>query len=99
MPLQDHFHSPLSLMRNWHGFDNGWMSSVTEAISELLPPNYFAQPNEQFGIEIDVGGFDTSNGVNGAHHPSSWSAPPANLTGRSSSRNALVLCHTLIVGC
>ncbi len=54
MPLQDHFHPPLSLRRHWHAFHNSWATYLSAEINRLLPPGYFAEANVQFGIEIDV---------------------------------------------
>jgi hypothetical protein len=58
MPLVDHFHPPLSQRRHWHAFHNGWASSLAAALNRHLPENYFAEPNVQFGIEIDVATFE-----------------------------------------
>jgi hypothetical protein len=58
MPLRDHFHPPLSQRRHWHAFHNGWASSLAAALNECLPEDYFAEPNVQFGIEIDVATFE-----------------------------------------
>src|SRR5205809_7292258 len=54
MPLQDHFQPPLSARRHWTAFHNSWATYLSSQINVLLPPNYFAEPNAQFGIEIDV---------------------------------------------
>jgi hypothetical protein len=54
MPLLDHFHPPLRDCRDWHGFHHGWATSLSSALNERLPPDYYAQPNIQYGIEIDV---------------------------------------------
>lgn len=54
MGLHDHFRPPLFPDWDWHGFHNGWASSIAAALNEELPPEYHAQPNVQFGIEIDV---------------------------------------------
>lgn len=57
MPLRDHFHPPLSERRHWHAFHNAWAASIAAALNERLPEDYFAEPNVQFGIEIDVATF------------------------------------------
>src|SRR4051812_21532796 len=58
MPLLDHFHPPLSTRRHWHGFHNAWTTYIASDLNERLPQGYFAEPNVQFGIEIDVAAFD-----------------------------------------
>src|SRR5438093_788204 len=58
MPLQDHFHPPLSVRRHWHAFHNAWATFIASDLNRKLPPGYFAEPNVQFGIEIDVAAFD-----------------------------------------
>jgi hypothetical protein len=54
MPLRDHFHPPLVVRRHWHGFHNAWATYLASALNKHLPEGYFAEPNVQFGIEIDV---------------------------------------------
>ncbi|MGH9840078.1 MAG: DUF4058 family protein [Blastocatellia bacterium] len=58
MALRDHFHPPLSVWRHWHSFHNGWASNIAADLNSLLPDRWFAEPNVQFGIEIDVATFD-----------------------------------------
>lgn len=53
-PLQDHFQPPLSTRRHWHSFHNAWSTYLAEYLNQMLPEGYFAEPNVQFGIEIDV---------------------------------------------
>jgi Protein of unknown function (DUF4058) len=60
MPLQDHFRPPLGLRRQWHGFHNGWATSIASDLNRRLPEGYFAQPNVTFGIEIDVAAFEAA---------------------------------------
>jgi hypothetical protein len=74
MPLQDHFHPPLSLRRHWHAFHNSWASSISTDLNRRLPAGYFAEANVQFGIEIDVAAFEEGTHP-GAAAPA-W-APPA----------------------
>ena len=57
MALLDHFHLPLSRDRFWHSFHNGWATYIATDLNEHLPEGYFAQPNVQFGIEIDIAAF------------------------------------------
>ncbi len=52
--LRDHFRPPLSAKRHWHSFHNAWSTYLAESLNQLLPEGYFAEPNVQFGIEIDV---------------------------------------------
>jgi hypothetical protein len=60
MPLQDHFRSPLALRRQWHGFYSGWATVIASDLNRRLPEGYFAEPNVQFGIEIDVAAFEAA---------------------------------------
>ncbi len=60
MPLQDHFHPPLVPHRHWHSFHNGWASFIADDLNRRLPEGWFAEPNVQFGIEIDVAAFETN---------------------------------------
>jgi hypothetical protein len=60
MALQDHFHPPLSLRRHWHAFHNAWATYIASDLNSKLPEGYFAEPNVQFGIEIDVATFEES---------------------------------------
>jgi hypothetical protein len=54
MSQQDHFRPPLSARRHWHAFHNAWATYLASHLNETLPEGYFAEPNVQFGIEIDV---------------------------------------------
>lgn len=58
MTLLDHFHPPLSLRRHWHAFHHAWATYLAADLNQRLPPGYFAEPNVQFGIEIDVATFE-----------------------------------------
>ena len=58
MALQDHFHPPLSKRRHWHAFHNAWATYIAADLNHHLPEGYFAEPNVQFGIEIDVAAFE-----------------------------------------
>ncbi|WP_435008509.1 DUF4058 domain-containing protein [Tundrisphaera lichenicola] len=60
MPLLDHFRPPLSLRRHWHSFHNAWATCLAWDLNSRLPEGYFAEPNVQFGIEIDVATFEES---------------------------------------
>jgi hypothetical protein len=56
-PLQDHFHLSLSTRRHWHAFHNAWATYIASDLNTRSPEEYFAEPNVQFGIEIDVAAF------------------------------------------
>ncbi|MEQ9356940.1 DUF4058 family protein [Coleofasciculus chthonoplastes] len=58
MGLLDHFHPPLSNRRHWHAFHNAWATYIASDLNRQLPEGYFAEPNVQFGIEIDVAAFE-----------------------------------------
>jgi len=58
MPLLDHSGPPLSLRRHWHAFHNAWATYLSSDLNRRLPEGYFAEPNVQFGIEIDVATWD-----------------------------------------
>jgi hypothetical protein len=71
MPLQDHFHPPLSARRHWHAFHNAWATYLASDLNRRLPPGYFAESNVQFGIEIDVAAFQEAPNSAGE----SWQPP------------------------
>ena len=78
MPLRDHFHPPLGHQRHWHAFHNGWAASLAAALNERLPREYFAEPNVQFGIEIDVATFEEGrlpDGRDAAEGVPLWTPP------------------------
>lgn len=58
MVLLDHFHPPLSVRRHWQAFHNAWATYIASALNQQLPQGYFAEPNVQYGIEIDVAAFE-----------------------------------------
>ncbi len=58
MVLLDHFRPPLSTRRHWHAFHNAWATYLATDLNQRLPEGFFAEPNVQFGIEIDVAAFD-----------------------------------------
>jgi hypothetical protein len=60
MPLQDHFRPPLGLRRRWHSFHDGWAYNIAADLNRRLPEGYFAEPNVQFGIEIDVAALEAA---------------------------------------
>ncbi|MEM7532100.1 MAG: DUF4058 family protein [Chloroflexota bacterium] len=91
MALLDHFRPPLSISRYWHGFHNAWATEIASDLNARLPEGYFAQPNVQFGIEIDVAAFEEPTGISQLDMPQSdsvrpnssdskWIAPPPTQT-------------------
>src|SRR5258708_29032267 len=86
MPLRDHFRPPLSLRRHYHSFHNGWASCIAAALNLQLPDGFVAEPNVQFGIEIDIGTFEEagaswSRGVPGWTPPAPTATVPLPLVG------------------
>src|SRR5882724_7993960 len=77
MPLLDHFHPPLSERRKWHSFHHAWATVIAFDLNHRLPPGYFADPNVQYGIEIDVAAFEEAK-VNGP--PPIWTPPAPTMT-------------------
>ena len=75
MPLRDHFHPPLSERRHWHAFHNAWAASIAAGLNQRLPEDYFAEPNVQFGIEIDVATFAEAHSPSGRPKSELWTAP------------------------
>ncbi len=83
MALHDHFHPPLSKLRHWHAFHNAWATYIAADLNHRLPDGYFAEPNVQFGIEIDVAAFEEAV----SYQPSpletlqqAWQPPPPDQT-------------------
>jgi len=84
MNLLDHFRPPLSTRRHWHSFHHAWATYIASALNARLPAGYFAEPNVQFGIEINIATFEEPAGVTSstsipereASSAGSW-APPA----------------------
>ena len=81
MPLLDHFRPPLEGRRNWHGFHNAWATTIAYDFNARLPEGYFAEPNVQFGIEIDGAAFDELGTAPGERPGNGWSptAPSATI--------------------
>ncbi|NJR68413.1 MAG: DUF4058 family protein [Synechococcales cyanobacterium CRU_2_2] len=67
MLLLDHFRPPLSTRRHWHSFHNAWATYLASDLNQRLPEGFFAEPNVQFGtevqfgIEIDVAAFEENS--------------------------------------
>lgn len=79
MPLLDHFHPPLEGKRSWHAFHNAWATYLAADLNTRLPQGYFAEPNVQYGIEIDVATLDEWI-VPGGRPNSSWTPPAPSTT-------------------
>jgi hypothetical protein len=55
MPLLDHFHPPLHGPRRWEGFHHAWATVIAQHLNqEILPPNYFAEPEISVGPELEI---------------------------------------------
>ena len=55
MPLLDHFHPPLHGPRRWEGFHHAWATVIAQQLNqEILPPDYFAEPEISIGPELEV---------------------------------------------
>ena len=77
--LLDHFRPPLSERRHWHSFHHSWATFLAADLNRRLPEPYFAEPNVQFGVEIDVAAFDAAGGDGATGWDAGWSpgAPAA----------------------
>jgi hypothetical protein len=77
--LQDHFRPPLGARRHWHAFHNAWATYIASDLNRQLPEGYFAEPNVQFSIEIDVAVYEEADFSMGpalsASGPDGWIAP------------------------
>lgn len=62
MPLLDHFHPPLLGTRHWEAFHARWAAAIADALNDVLPDDYFAEPQVHAGrrIEVDVATFDNT---------------------------------------
>jgi Protein of unknown function (DUF4058) len=79
VPLLDHFHPPLNARRHWQGFHSAWANALVDQLNQgLLPENYFAEPNVQWGarVEVDVATFEEGAAGPGGATTAVW-APPA----------------------
>src|SRR5262249_15317494 len=55
MPLLDHFHPPLHGPRRWEGFHHAWATVIAQQLNqEVLPPDYFAEPEICLGPELEI---------------------------------------------
>jgi hypothetical protein len=78
--LRDHFRPPLGTQRHWHSFHSAWATALAAGLNQRLPEGYFAEPNVQFGIEIDVATFEENGPLPVGVVDSGWSAPAPVLT-------------------
>ncbi len=78
--LLDHFRPPLSVRRHWHAFHNAWATYLASGLNENLPEGYFAEPNVQFGIEIDIAAFE-EEGLTEAKQVAAHGKPQASSIG------------------
>lgn len=82
MPLLDHFHPPLHGPRRWEGFHHAWATAIAHQLNQdVLPPDYFAEPEISVGpeMEIDVATLHAETNGNGATTTSTkaWAPPRA----------------------
>jgi hypothetical protein len=56
VPLLDHFHPPISSDYAWESFHANWGTKLTDALMEILPPEYLAEEQRHIGsnLEIDI---------------------------------------------
>jgi Protein of unknown function (DUF4058) len=94
MVLHDHFRPPLSVRRHWHAFHNAWATYIASDLNAQLPEGYFAEPNVQFGIEIDVAAFEESPQT-APHEASQGSIVAHPLTGTGGAWAPPVPAHTI----
>ncbi len=75
MALRDHFQRPLSAHTRWSALLNAWATRLAADLNGRLPERFFAEPNVQFGIEIDVAACEDPRGPV-ARSPSWQVGPP-----------------------
>jgi hypothetical protein len=84
MPLLDHFHPPLHGPRRWEGFHHAWATSIAHELNQdVLPPDYFAEPEISLGpeMEIDVATLQLDGGGSGGRglKLARWTPPKARM--------------------
>jgi len=82
MPLLDHFHPPLHGPRRWEGFHHAWATSIAHQLNQdVLPPDYYAEPEISIGpeMEIDVATLHADTNGNGLTNVATkaWAPPRA----------------------
>jgi len=80
MSLLDHFHSPWDGRRDWHSFHHAWATYIASDFNARLPDGYFAAPNVQYGIEIDVAAFEEKGSAPGEWPGDGWNPPAPSAT-------------------
>ncbi|MBW4621777.1 MAG: hypothetical protein KME17_20730 [Cyanosarcina radialis HA8281-LM2] len=53
MPLQDHFHPPLSVRRHWHAFHNAWATYIA-AETAALDATAYRVVDRQGRSQLDI---------------------------------------------
>src|SRR5436190_15008489 len=100
MPLLDHFHPPLRDQRHWEGFHHSWAAIIAHQLNEeLLPPDYYAEPEISMGtgLEIDVATLQQpGNGTGGKSTATQVWAPPRPRISAKVSFARLAKCEVLI---
>lgn len=59
--LLDHFSGALERIRDWHGFHQMWAATLAADLNRRLPAGWFAEPNVQFQLEIDVAALESAD--------------------------------------
>lgn len=82
MNLLDHHHPPLSEVAQWNSFHSRWAALLADDLDPMLPPQFYAEPNTRFRIEVDVALLDRLRGATPAGGPvwePAWQPPPASV--------------------
>lgn len=82
MPLLDHFRPPIAPFWQWGSIHDAWINAITQQLNrDLLPPDYYAQPNVRLGSEFEVAAatlhHNAADAGNGAPVATAAWAPPA----------------------
>jgi hypothetical protein len=74
MPLQDHFHPPLTTIASWEELHGMWPAVIVQQLRKQLPPGYVSGPRVHLGaqVEIDVAAYEKHE------RPSTFSDPDRN---------------------
>ena len=56
MPLIDHLGLPLDTIRQWNSFLSSWAVMIAGGLNAYMPEGYFAAPNVQLRIDINLAG-------------------------------------------
>ena len=84
MPLRDHFHPPLSILRNWESLHALWAGEMVRTLNRgVLPDDCFAETQVHVGsrVEVDVAAFERTpaNGSARGVAVATWSPPVTSL--------------------